>query len=270
MQLSPEQQALFEEQKKHCIFCRIIKGEIPSQKVFEDNDFIAILDVNPGAKGHTLLVPKEHAPIMPLLPAEVQARLAKLLPEMSEKLRTALVAPRVEGFIANGPAAGQQSTHFLIHLIPAEEPMFHIPAGQSELNAQLGIILRQRFGSNKQETLTKVIGENAELRRMIIDNPDELIRNLPAAPDLQRLFEGVDIKALSQKLAEAEAPHAEKLTDEQLVQFINSKEKLRDLLISDPTTLEEAAASQPRLKKFFEGTTVAAVRERYLRGAGDV
>lgn len=270
MELSPEQQALFEEQKKHCIFCKIVKGEIQSQRVYEDDDFVAILDVNPGAPGHTLLVPREHYPIMPLLPEPTQTRLATLVPQLSEKLRKAMVVPRVDGFIANGPTAGQQSTHFLVHLIPSDTTRFSIPAGESDQQKQLQQILQQRFGTSTKETLTKLISENDELRRMIINNPNELIKNLPAAPDLQRAFAGVDIHALSRKLAESEEPRASTLTDEQLVAFINSKEKLRDLLVSDPTTLEQAAEQQPRLKAFFSGTTVAAVRERYLRGSTDV
>jgi histidine triad (HIT) family protein len=46
--------------KKDCIFCKIIKGEIPSHKVYEDKDFFAMLDINPLNPGHTLLVPKNH------------------------------------------------------------------------------------------------------------------------------------------------------------------------------------------------------------------
>lgn len=45
---------------ENCIFCKIAKGEIPSYKVYEDDDLIAFLDINPFAKGHTLLIPKKH------------------------------------------------------------------------------------------------------------------------------------------------------------------------------------------------------------------
>ena len=48
------------EQKTSCIFCKIANGTIPCYKVYEDNEVIAFLDVNPSSRGHTLVLPKEH------------------------------------------------------------------------------------------------------------------------------------------------------------------------------------------------------------------
>ena len=45
-----------------CIFCKIANGELPSERVFEDGDFVAILDINPASEGHTLIMPKAHTP----------------------------------------------------------------------------------------------------------------------------------------------------------------------------------------------------------------
>ncbi len=45
---------------ENCIFCKIVKGDIPSHKVYEDKDFLAFLDINPRSPGHTLVIPKEH------------------------------------------------------------------------------------------------------------------------------------------------------------------------------------------------------------------
>src|SRR3989338_8906925 len=70
MQLSPEQQKAIDTQKAQCPFCKIIKGEIQSKTVYEYDKIIAILDINPAAKGHLLVMPKEHYPIMPLIPPE--------------------------------------------------------------------------------------------------------------------------------------------------------------------------------------------------------
>lgn len=269
MQLTADQQAAIDEQKQHCPFCKIVKGEITAHKVFEDDTFLAVLDINPGATGHTLLLPKEHYPIMPLIPQETLTKMATITSQLAAALRKALVAVNVEIFIANGGAAGQQSSHFLIHLLPDKE-MYALPRGETDQAKQLRSILQARFGTNSREALTKIISENAELRRMIIEQPDELIKNLPAAPDLQRLFQGVDIHALSQKLRAQESPKATQLSDQELVQFINSKEKLRTLLVDEPNTLEMAMETQPKLKEFFTGTTVSKVRERYLRGSGHV
>ena len=56
--MSPEErQKLMESQ---CIFCKIVKGEIPARTVYEDDDFIAFLDINPATPGHTLVIPKGH------------------------------------------------------------------------------------------------------------------------------------------------------------------------------------------------------------------
>lgn len=267
MQLTPEQQKAIDEQKEHCPFCKIIKGEVPSQKVFEDNDFIAVLDINPGVKGHTLLVPKEHAPILQLLPQQTQQKLGIIISQLSDALKKSILTTRVEIFIANGAAAGQQSSHFLVHLLPSETKLLTIPAGESDESKKLDTILKQRFGpKNNKEALSKAISENQELRRMIIEQPDELMKNLHAAPDIQALFQGVDIKALSQKLKEQEEPIATSMSDEQLIIFINTKDKLRDLLINNPAQLEEALTQQPKLQRFFNSTSVAAVRERYMGG----
>ena len=272
MQLSAEQQAAIDEQKQHCPFCKIIKGEIQSQKVFEDNEFIAILDINPGTTGHTLLVPKEHYPIMPLLPPHIQERLGLKIAELSTALKKSMIVPSVETFIANGAVAGQQSSHFIVHLLPTERPLFTLPAGENEQTKKIASLFPKTKTSASKEELSKIIAENPELRTMILEQPDELIKNLPAAPDLAKLFAGVDIHALSKKLREqtpTERP-ASHMQDPELVAFINAKEKLRELLVNDPATLSEALAEQPKLQAFFKGTTVEAVRERYLRGKTDV
>ena len=47
--------------KDNCIFCKIAAGEIPSYTIYEDNDFKAFMDISPASKGHTILIPKEHA-----------------------------------------------------------------------------------------------------------------------------------------------------------------------------------------------------------------
>jgi diadenosine tetraphosphate (Ap4A) HIT family hydrolase len=269
VQLSPEQQRAIDEQKEHCPFCKIVKGEIQAQKVFEDDTFLAVLDINPGTTGHTLLIPKEHYPIMPLIPPAVLDKMALITTQLCEALRKAVITGKVEAFIANGAAAGQQSSHFLIHLLP-DKDQFLLPSGETDQTRQLQQLLKARFGTTSKDALTKIIAENPELKQMIIENPDELVKNLPSAPDLQRVFEGVDIHVLSKKLREQETPKATQLNDQQLVQFINAKDKLRELLVNDPATLEMAIETQPKLKHFFSGTNIGTVRERYLRGGGSV
>tara|TARA_Y100000310_G_C20701283_1_gene830149 strand:+ start:7507 stop:8580 length:1074 start_codon:yes stop_codon:yes gene_type:complete len=117
----PEVQAQLEEQKKNCPFCKIIKGEIESKKVFEDDKMLGILDINPRLKGHTLLLPKEHYPILPFLPPETFRHMFGKMSEIIKAMKESMLATGCNVMIANGGVAGQQSPHFLVHIFPREE-----------------------------------------------------------------------------------------------------------------------------------------------------
>lgn len=118
--ISPEVQAQLDEQKQNCPFCKIIKGDIQSSKVYEDDIMEAVLDINPWIKGHTLLMPKEHYPIMPFLPEDIFIHIFGSMPKLIESLKKAMITTGANLFIANGAVAGQQSPHFLIHLLPRD------------------------------------------------------------------------------------------------------------------------------------------------------
>jgi histidine triad (HIT) family protein len=62
-----------------CIFCKIIRGEIPSARVLETETVLAFLDINPVSKGHTLVIPKAHYATFPEMPTEVIAALGQAL-----------------------------------------------------------------------------------------------------------------------------------------------------------------------------------------------
>lgn len=109
-----------EAQKEQCVFCRILKGEIPSQRVYEDDLVAMLLDINPAAPGHALLVPREHYPILPLVSPEEFDRLFGLMPQFADAMRRGVLCDSVTVFLANGAAAGQQSPHVIAHLIPRE------------------------------------------------------------------------------------------------------------------------------------------------------
>jgi len=121
MNLTPEVKAQLEQQKKDCVFCKIIKKEIQSKIVFEDEKTLGVLDIYPAVKGHTLYMLKEHYPIMPYLPVEDFTHLFGLLPQLTKAVKGAMVSIALNIFIANGGAAGQQYPHFLIHLMPRDE-----------------------------------------------------------------------------------------------------------------------------------------------------
>jgi histidine triad (HIT) family protein len=101
-----------------CIFCKIIKGEAPSNKIYEDEEFLAFLDIHPVNPGHTLLIPKKHFQSLSETSEEV---LQRTLP-LARRLANALVAVTgAQGFnlsVNNGSAAGQVVFHTHIHIIP--------------------------------------------------------------------------------------------------------------------------------------------------------
>jgi len=117
--MSPEE--LKELQKQQCIFCQIISGKVASRKVYEDETCLAILDINPANPGHVLLIPKEHQSIMPLMQEKDISHLFKIAKKISASQIRTLQAEGTNIFIANGAAAGQKASHFMIHLIPRKQ-----------------------------------------------------------------------------------------------------------------------------------------------------
>ncbi len=117
--LSPEQ--LLELQKKNCIFCKIVSGELQSKKIYEDSSFIAILDINPLNPGHCLVMPKQHISIMPQMSDSQISEMAVAIKSVSHKLLRGLKAQGTNVFIANGAVAGQQSPHFMSHVVPRKD-----------------------------------------------------------------------------------------------------------------------------------------------------
>ena len=111
-----EQEQLFGKQK--CPFCSMAAGEIPVKKVYEDEDCIAILDINPANKGHMLLFPKKHYGMM----AQIEDKEAGLLYAVANKLSKAvfegLKASGSNIVVGNGAIAGQRAPHALINIIP--------------------------------------------------------------------------------------------------------------------------------------------------------
>ena len=117
--MSPEE--LKEFQKKQCIFCQIISGKVQSKKIYEDQESIAILDINPANPGHIVLLPKEHYSIMPQVPEPVIGHLSMTAKALSNVLLKSIGAQGTNIIIANGVAAGQRAQHFMIHIIPRME-----------------------------------------------------------------------------------------------------------------------------------------------------
>lgn len=104
--------------KADCIFCKLANGEIPTNAIYEDDDFKVILDVAPATRGHALILPKDHADNIYELSDEIASKVFVLAKKMATKMTEKL---QCEGFNLlqnNGEIAGQTVKHFHIHLIP--------------------------------------------------------------------------------------------------------------------------------------------------------
>lgn len=101
-----------------CLFCKIVAGEIPSYKIFEDADFIGIVDIQPVNLGHALLIPKAHFNNLLDLPPELLAKLGAHLQTLSQAVKEATGADGVNVMMNNERAAGQLIFHQHSHLIP--------------------------------------------------------------------------------------------------------------------------------------------------------
>jgi len=101
-----------------CIFCRIVKGELPSAKIYEDDDILAFLDIAPKNKGHTLVIPKRHYETLLDVPEEVMVKLSLA----TKKVAMGVVdATDCGGFNVNQnnfKIAGQCVMHLANHIIP--------------------------------------------------------------------------------------------------------------------------------------------------------
>lgn len=104
-----------------CLFCKIIAGEIPSEKIYEDEHFLAFLDLHPVNAGHTLIVPKEHADNLYTTPDETLTHLAPLVKKLSIAIKKTLRADGINIAMNNDPAAGQIIFHSHVHIIPRFE-----------------------------------------------------------------------------------------------------------------------------------------------------
>jgi histidine triad (HIT) family protein len=99
-----------------CIFCKIIEGEVPCHKVYEDENVLAFLDTNPVSKGHTLVIPQEH--VDDIHGAEEMEYMWDAMVEVSNAVKDAFGAEGVNIAQNNGAKAGQEVFHLHFHITP--------------------------------------------------------------------------------------------------------------------------------------------------------
>lgn len=105
----------------NCVFCKILDGVIPSVKLYEDEEFVIILDIGPAAFGHALIIPKDHYANLYEMPEELLGKVMSLAKVWGEKLVKVLKADGLNLVQNNGLAAGQTVFHYHLHLIPRYE-----------------------------------------------------------------------------------------------------------------------------------------------------
>jgi histidine triad (HIT) family protein len=101
-----------------CIFCKIVKGEIPCFKIYEDDRVLAFLDINPIAEGHTLIIPKRHAENLWEIPGEDLSAIHLASQKIIYAIKEALSPTGVAVLQLNGRGVNQVVMHYHLHLMP--------------------------------------------------------------------------------------------------------------------------------------------------------
>jgi len=104
-----------------CIFCKIVKGELPCTRIYEDDDTLAFLDIGPIVKGHCLVIPKRHYDPITAIPEEDLKNLILSVQKVASAIKNGLAADGLNITQANGAVAGQVVPHVHFHVIPRFE-----------------------------------------------------------------------------------------------------------------------------------------------------
>jgi len=116
-----------------CIFCKIIAGDVPCHKLYEDAQVISFLDIGPLSEGHALVIPKGHYETLDEVPVEVVAQCAAVSQKIAEAVTASVTCSWWNLLQNNGPVAGQAVGHVHFHIIPRNEGDglgFRWPAGE--------------------------------------------------------------------------------------------------------------------------------------------
>ena len=108
--------AQFEQETPQCPFCLMSEGKIQTTKIYEDSNFLSVLEINPGNKGHTLLFPKRHVKSLSNLNEQETEAIIKIIKNLSQAVSK--ISEGVNVLISEGKAANQRFEHLVINLIP--------------------------------------------------------------------------------------------------------------------------------------------------------
>lgn len=104
-----------------CVFCRIISGDIPSYKIYEDDNVMAFLDIAPVSPGHALIIPKKHIANMEEMDDEVLHQVMYVVKKVGKAIKDGLGVEGYNIILNNGKVAGQVVNHFHFHIIPRKD-----------------------------------------------------------------------------------------------------------------------------------------------------
>ncbi len=122
-----------------CIFCKIVKGDIPCAEVYSDENILAFLDIAPISKGHTLIIPKKHYENLFDLPSVLGNDLISAMQKVGKAIMEATGATGINVVMNNYASAGQIVPHAHIHLIPRIEGdgLFKVVQGKYDSNEEM-------------------------------------------------------------------------------------------------------------------------------------
>ena len=149
-ELSPED--LEELKKQECIFCMIASKKVSSHVIYEDLDYLAVLDILPATPGHVILFPKQHIISLQNLDNEIFAIAKKIALVLSQ------LTGNVNILLQSGALAGQKTEHMMIHLIPrVKEDKVNITWPTNKVDDQILLKLKEeilsKFPKKKEENL---------------------------------------------------------------------------------------------------------------------
>jgi len=101
-----------------CVFCKMVAGQIPVTKVYEDDIVLSFLDIGPLSDGHTMIIPKQHFEKLHECPPEVLAQVGSRLGKIAKAVSVAMDSDGYNVLCNNGKAAGQLVGHVHFHIIP--------------------------------------------------------------------------------------------------------------------------------------------------------
>lgn len=173
---------------EECIFCKIARGEIPSEKIYEDDDFLAFLDVNPRSEGHSLIIPKQHAVTLVDFPFDKIEGLFKVVQLVSKISLSKLGAKGFTIGSNNGVVSGQVVPHLHVHIIPRYDE-----GSEKNYGFEAAFPVKEELKNKIKETASKM-RTSVETKEPVKEEKEEKKdwRFLKHLPEKQKFIEDED------------------------------------------------------------------------------